>query len=318
MLFLLGGCENEIDINAPYKEVPFVIGLLDASQNVQYIRIQKAYQNSVSQTTQEGAQYPDSLYFDTLVVTVRNLSKNLLHDFKRTYVQKDAGFFTTNNHHVYECSFTPLVNDKYELSVFNPKSGITYKSVPIDIVEPMQLRSNTFQQLKPYVVTAFPVIYLDKIGANAAIHDAFLRTYYTEFSNSNPAKIDTFYIDYYLEREARVDFQFTSRRQIPIMPASYYNFLAARVSNNKDVSRRLLKIVRHSVAGSQFLSDVLELNKDNGGFIDKKRDYSNLTNGAQGIFSSRAQDTALLRTSATAFDSTPIFFRDWVPQFIYP
>ena len=318
LLFLSGGCENEIDINAPYKEVPFVVGLLDASEDEQFIRIQKAYQNSVSQTTEEGAQYPDSLYFDTLVVTVRNLSNNTAFNFLRRYTEKDAGFFTRNSHHIYTCSFKPNISDRYELSIFNPKSGVTYKSVPIDIVEPMTIRENTFQQLKPYVVTAFPVLYIDKVGINSAIHDAFLRTYYLEFDKNTPGIQDTFYIDYYLEKGIKVDFQFGSKRQIPIVPASYYNFLSINISKNPAVSRRLLKIIRHSISGSQFLNDVIELDKDNGGFIDKKRDYSNLTNGAQGIFSSRAQDTSLLRTSSTSFDSTPIFFRDRVPQFIYP
>lgn len=321
MLFLLGGCENEIDINAPYKEVPFVIGLLDASQNVQYIRIQKAYQNSVSQTTQEGAQYPDSLYFDTLVVTVRNLRDTLegIHNFIKSFeISKEDGFFTTVGHHVYKSNFTPKVSGEYELTIFNPKSGQTYQS-RTEIVEPSTMKTGAFYGLAPYSLLPSPIIVIEKRGAGTAIQDSYLRFYYQEFKLSDPSKIDTLFIDYYLERGATVDFSFTPRRPF-LVPRAFYDFLFNNIPKNMGVGRRYIALERRIATGSLFLKDVIELNKDNGGFIDKKRDYSNLTNGAQGIFSSRSQTSNIIELFRPGtFDSIPFFLNQYpIPQFIYP
>ena len=80
LLTSLFACKNDIDINAPYKDVAIVYGFLDQNQGTQYIRIEKLYQNSSTQTTAEGAQYPDSLYFDSLYVKITNLAtKQIYH-----------------------------------------------------------------------------------------------------------------------------------------------------------------------------------------------------------------------------------------------
>jgi hypothetical protein len=322
LLFLLGGCENEIDINAPYKEVPFVVGLLDASEDEQFIRIQKAYQNSVSQTTEQGAQYPDSLYFDTLVVTVRNIRNGgePIHEFRKTYeVPKESGFFTTGGHHVYKSiNFKPDIFGEYELTIFNPKSGQTYQA-RTEIVEPTTMKTGAFYGLAPYSLIGRPIITIEKRGTRSAIQDSYLRFYYQEFPLSNQSQIDTLYIDYYLERGVTVDFAFSQIRPF-LVPRSFYDFLLVNIPNKSNVGRRYIGLERRTATGSQFLKDVIELNKDNGGFIDKKRDYSNLSNGAQGIFSSRAKSSNMIElVRPGSFDSIPIFLNQYkVPQFIYP
>lgn len=330
ILLLIGSCENEIDINAPYKEVPYVYGLLEAQTDVQYIRIEKAYQNSVNQTVQQGAQYADSLYFDTLIVTVRNLNNanEPVHYFYKTYeFAKDKGFFTSAKHHVYKSTnFKPDPYGRYELKIFNPKSGQTYISTT-GIVEPMTVDTTRFIFMKPYLSVSYPVMKISTIGNGTAIHDAFLRFYYTE-RNIASGTTDTTFIDFYLEKNVTVDYQFYKGRQIFISPLAFYSFLKTNIRNKPGVERRFLKMERHSVGGSAFLKDVIELSQDNGGFIDKKRDYSNLTNGAQGIFSSRAQSVRTVNVSTAPnnlqADSFPIYLKEFplgvpnVPQFVYP
>ena len=40
---VFAGCSTDLDINAPYKNVTVVYGLLDQRQEVQYVKINKAY-----------------------------------------------------------------------------------------------------------------------------------------------------------------------------------------------------------------------------------------------------------------------------------
>ena len=46
ILFL--SCETEVDVNASWEDVTVVFGLLDQSQNEQYIRVNKAFLGSES------------------------------------------------------------------------------------------------------------------------------------------------------------------------------------------------------------------------------------------------------------------------------
>jgi hypothetical protein len=89
---LLAGCENDIEINAPWRETPVVYGFLDPNTGTQYLRIQKTYQNSTSITTEEGAKINDSLYFDSIVVKVKSSNQNITFT-KTTEIPKEAGCF---------------------------------------------------------------------------------------------------------------------------------------------------------------------------------------------------------------------------------
>lgn len=313
------GCENEIDINAPYKEIPFVYALLDPSEPVQYIRIQKLYQNSVNQTTQEGAQYPDSLYYDSLQVTVKSLSTGIDYVFTKTNeFAKNTGFFTSQGHIIYKSNLQVSPFENYELTIFHPSSGNIYKAVT-SIVEPMTIRSTgfIFDHTKPTFLLQYII---DKFGQRAAIHDSYFRFRYTESLSSGSGPIDTITLDYVIKKEETVDaaFQRTSNKS-SITCLAYKNFLLASIPDKPGYIRKYIDLQRVSISGSSFLKDVIELSKDNGGFIDKKRDYSNISGGAQGIFSSRAKSfNTVTFSDQTTTDMSRKNLLSGLPQFVYP
>lgn len=61
-LFGITACETDFDVTSDWKEIPIVYGLLDRSNSVQYIRINKSYLGEVDAL--DAAQVLDSLYFD--------------------------------------------------------------------------------------------------------------------------------------------------------------------------------------------------------------------------------------------------------------
>ncbi|MEY2925298.1 MAG: hypothetical protein RLZZ337_1848, partial [Bacteroidota bacterium] len=94
-------CDNELQVAAKWKEIAIIYGALNPSDAEQYIRIQRAYLDE-----QQGAlsfsQESDSLYFDTLTVTIDEFENGL---YNKTYtlqkvdgnaigLPKDSGVFS--------------------------------------------------------------------------------------------------------------------------------------------------------------------------------------------------------------------------------
>ena len=66
-------CENEVNINADYKETVVIYALLDPEDTIQYIKVNKAYLNQ-GLGALEAAKISDSLYLDSTHVQLKRLN----------------------------------------------------------------------------------------------------------------------------------------------------------------------------------------------------------------------------------------------------
>ncbi len=71
-LLLFSTCSTDFELNSDWKEVAVVWGLLDVSQDRQYIRLSRAYLSESSAT--EIASIPDSIYFENASVQLKAYS----------------------------------------------------------------------------------------------------------------------------------------------------------------------------------------------------------------------------------------------------
>lgn len=98
------GCNTEIDILTPNSEtIPIVYGLLDPFDSIHSVRIQRSFLIS----DREGAklQDPDSLYFNNVEVWIRGIANDetkWVYPLEKSFIDKDSGAFTGENHHVYQ------------------------------------------------------------------------------------------------------------------------------------------------------------------------------------------------------------------------
>ena len=96
IIIIIIGCDTDFDVNADWKETTVVYGLLDASLDTQYIRINKGYLGNMSAI--DMAQYSDSIHFDPDYLEVK-LHKLLFMDtlmsinLSDTIVDKEEGLF---------------------------------------------------------------------------------------------------------------------------------------------------------------------------------------------------------------------------------
>ena len=97
-------CETDFDVNAEWEAITVVYGLLDASTDTQYIKINKAYLGEGDAMMM--AQYSDSINFNpnNLKVELHKLVSNdtlLSITLDTTLIDKEDGLFAVDNNIIY-------------------------------------------------------------------------------------------------------------------------------------------------------------------------------------------------------------------------
>jgi hypothetical protein len=105
-IVLLSSCSTDLDVLAPYKDIPSVYGILNQNDSIHFIRISKAFLGR--QDASVMAQVPDSSLYPTDALEVRIIEYDDKSNQKRTFTLKDTiinnkepGYFYSPNQLVY-------------------------------------------------------------------------------------------------------------------------------------------------------------------------------------------------------------------------
>jgi hypothetical protein len=297
LLFLLGiqSCKNDIEINAPWKETAIVNGFLDIGTAQQYIRITKTFQNASNLTPQQAAQISDSVYFDTLIVNVIDLTSGVdtFSFIKTTSIPKDTGYFASDKNILYYCNnMLPKLGHVYQLIILNPKSGKTYLS-QTSIVGKTSIMPNNSSS-SPY---RFDIYYDPNIPnyiqfewspvPSAFIYTALIRYYYTENNISKSA--DEILVPNDEEVKTSPDTYFLNFQSFK-MNQFLIDYFGRRDTADHSVFRKITEIDYVVLSGSKDLLNAVDLSKPNTSLLQVKPDFSNIQNGL-GLFTSRSTTT---------------------------
>jgi hypothetical protein len=317
---LFAGCDNEIDINAPWQETPVIYGFLDANKTTQYIRVQKTYQNSIDLTTAEGAQISDSLYFKDAVVTVTPFNGSPVTFTKVDTLPKNEGFFASDVNFIYQANMTVDPSKTYNLQIHSNETGKTYTSSTkiVGKADILSISPDYKLYIRPF--QSFNRIQFQfKPGAGASLYDASIRFYYKEYPTGNPANFVIKSIDYYLEKGWNVDA--LSGKTYLRTSAEWIFFLQSNLKVDNSVTREFYRIDYVTTGGSKEMKDIIDLSKPSAVIVQRKTDYSNIAGGL-GIFSSRSETVKAnlgLQNDGDdgAVDSSKIYLVKDLPNFIY-
>jgi hypothetical protein len=292
----LSACDNEVAINAPWRETPVIFAVLDLGQDTQVFRIQKTYQNGLNQTTENVAQIADSLYFKNISVKIVNnniadTSTNYVV-FKKSAPQKLPGFFSNKDSSYWSAVINKLFLRKlytYTLVITNTETGKIYEAVS-NVVDTATInRGPTYNPISidlSNISNPNFSIYVENTGANSAIFDKLLRLNYTEAPVSNPTQTVTKSLDYVLKQAAITGTNAGIISSSVVSKVSYSNFIESSFTKDPTVIRKFSSIEVVVVSANSDYADMLQTNKPSGSIIPKVGQYSNIT-GAIGIFSSR-------------------------------
>lgn len=290
-VLFFSSCENEVDINAPWRETPVVYAILDLKQDTQVLRIQKTYQNSLNQTSNEAAQIADSLYLKNITVQiVNNISKDTVAFF-RSAPQKLPGFFSNNDSSYWSAALNKTFLNRfstYTLLITNKETGKTYRAISNIVDSAVINRAPTYNPITIDLINITNprvLIIAENIGNNAAIYDVLLRLNYSESPIGNPSETVVKSLDYIVAQSttnSSQNVQFSSS----IGKENYRDFIKNSFKSDASIIRKFVSVEIVVVAANSEYGDMLQTNKPSGSIIPKVGQYSNVSD-AIGIFASR-------------------------------
>lgn len=129
LIYVFTACKPEFNLNAPYKDVPVVYGILDYQAPIQYVKIYKGFQSNGNLYL--DAQNKDSIYYyDDIRVVLQeyenekrtsrpDIELKYTHDFPR-----DSGMFYYGDERIIYYTTERLYPDKkYKIEIKNLKNG---------------------------------------------------------------------------------------------------------------------------------------------------------------------------------------------------
>ena len=301
----LWSCNNEIKIAAPWKETIVVYGLLDPASSVNYIRIQKAYLDPEGNAYQ-FVQSNDSIYPGVLDVKLFVRKNGAIIDtlFPKLVngdnegIKKDTGLFSSSPNYLYKISDhifdSRLISGgmedyEYELKVKNIATGYecsskTFTTGLLEALAPVSPGSKDIT-INDKANSFISVYYRE--GRFVKTYDMIIRFWYkeTQKSDTNIKTIKSFDWNIFKNKPTKTINGYETQL-FAISGSIFYEILKGTIKPNASVKREALYCDVEYYGAGEDLFTFIQVNQPSIGIIQKKPEYSNITNGL-GIFSSR-------------------------------
>jgi|TARA_B110000263_G_scaffold55831_1_gene47297 hypothetical protein len=290
ILLSISSCETDFDVNANWQDVTIVYGLIDPNEEIQLVKINKAYLGEGDAI--EMASISDSTNYNPSDIRVTlyrikeisfnqydTLSSVILND---TILEKDDGLFSIDNNIIYTFSKPESfynTNSIYSLEIINLSSGhmVTSKTEIINNFSFESLNSS-FQW----------GLYNDQL-----VDSLMFRTKTIEWTKSNNGEI--YQLDVlinYIENNDTISLiwsqpliEYSSGNMTTKIKGNlFFDFLSSNLSNN--TAKQFLNLDLVMTVGTDDLKTYINVNKPFSGIVQERPAFSNIDNGI-GLFSSR-------------------------------
>lgn len=297
LLALFFSCKTEVDLIGDYKVTPVIYGLLDQSDSIHYIKINRTFLGQGNAL--DMAQVPDSSYFENVYATITETLSG--GEIGRTWVLRDTlvenketnGVFFAPLQKLYYFATPTIEYDaanslkpdaKYRLDV-NINDGafnITAETELINGVSQSVPNSNSSfvfmgTQLNDYRTQLFSFLrgnakrfsfrldfHYRETDINSVVTDKFFEWFPDIVSSSGTSVIFNAFGEVFYQ---------TVRNKIPI--------------DNNVVKREHTYFTVNLVAGSEVLDNYINANQPSSSLAQNKPVYTNLEGGAIGVFTAR-------------------------------
>ncbi|MCC5915728.1 MAG: DUF4249 family protein [Cryomorphaceae bacterium] len=307
-------CSNELPINAEWKDIAYVYGLLDAGQDTQFVRIGKAFLGDGPPS--DFAQVSDSIYYDEIIVRLLEVNNgNVTKTIPLERIEKpglmEEGFFTTADYRLYYTRENLNVDRVYRIEVEKPDGGPTV--VAETAITNWTLNQNTGNVVEPFTnllpfINNFnrPVQFVWNEANNAAVYEGKITLYYREQSKSNRSDIKNKTMEYFF-RSGRSPGSTSSS----ISAEQFFGFVSSNLEVNPNVFRYFDRIILEVYAGGEDLASYASINGVSTGIAQERPTFTNIENGV-GVFSSKARTFALTNGQLKEFSLNAQSFKELV------
>lgn len=284
-LSLLSSCENEVDVNADWKEVVVVYALLDPLDSVQYVKINKAFQNNKTGALQ-AAQVTDSLFLPVNAKLIRLSNNQVINLVVEENVKKDSGIFANQKNTLYKTSEKIIAGEKYRLEITSINTGKTLSAEalvvsPATILSPFRDSTNNFSISGETIVVNF------SSGLNTAVYDVRMEVMYQEFPINDTNSKVTKTVTWRMLTNVKTQNTLGQNNLIARVPRlAFFQFLRNTITTSTSLQHRFLRVNMVYYGGSEMLADYISVSEPSIGIVQKQADYTNIEGGT-GIFASR-------------------------------
>jgi hypothetical protein len=295
-LAIFTSCENEVDVNADWKDVPVVFGLLDPDSLTQYIRVSRVFLGEGDAL--QYAQIPDSLYYNPEDIEVK-VTETLNGNVTRTWILDDTtgiakdtnGIFAAPEQVVYYFKVNQSqklnINAEYALTITNAKTGNVLKGQTL-IVQKVSLQtpSNFAQQVN--IIPRQNSFVKWTSSVNGKIYEVILNFIYREEIPGSSERIRKI-VPINFGRTFSADNEGGEELVREIDPLSVYQVLVASIPASTPDNQRIryadsLEYIIN--VGDEDLFTYLNVNQPSNTVAQERPQFNNVENGL-GLFASR-------------------------------
>lgn len=304
---LFYSCSTKVDLYAEYKDIPVIYGLLDITQDTNYVKIVRAFSgsNETSINANEVALIADSCNYPGKL-------KAYIFRYKNTYGNeyefddslrldtitihnKEQGVFYAPNQKVY---FAKSNQSNWNTGFFRPNVGsrrykyklLIYKGNDTITSETGLVGGEDFRLVTTSVTfTSTPNDKTGKISFKSADNGKMYDvSFQFNYSEKKHGVVTEKYVRHSFgshnldEYEYEDGIYYTTYQQNLL-----FNLLASAIGNDTvNVERYIGDFTVSLAAGGEDLYNYVQVNAPSGGFSQTIPDYTNI-NGGYGVFSSR-------------------------------
>ena len=298
-------CKTEFDINAPYKKIPIIYGVLDQSVDTQFIKINKSF---LGTNNSAYSSVNDSLYFDNVTVKIEELDDNetILRVFslqeKFVPVAPGSGIFFTDQQKVYY--FTDVLDETKEYKIVGEGDGQSFSATTNLITDfgfelSVNNGLNSPRGIGWYNSGVYSPINPKWNQSNdGKSYDATVRFNYLEYRNGVATPL---FIDWFMGSRNSTNSGVLS---LESNAESFFAFLSNSIvlQDTVGVTKRVIGKTEFRITSiNQILETYIDINKPNNTIAFDKPDYTNIV-GGRGIFGSRY--TSVLTSNQEFNDKT--------------
>jgi len=299
------GCKSKLEINAPWKDISVVYGLLNQNDSVHYFKITKAFLGNGN--AYDYAKIPDSSYYrDSLDIRMEEYLNGALvltdDQFPVTYdTTKVPGIFYAPVQMLFKTTLQLKQNATYKLVIRNKKTG-KIVSATTPLVHQFEIAKPQAFDLASYLPGKTTAVqWTSAVGGRRYQLD--IRFHYIERLPPDTTQHDK-YLDWIVFQGLLAPDANGGRALESIVSGdAFYTFVGGHVPENTlDMQySRLPRDVEYifSVYGDD-MNTYIEVTEPSSGIVQEKPSYTNITNGL-GLFSctydNRKDNPLILRFS---------------------
>lgn len=288
--FLWNSCSNDFDVAAEWEDIPVVYGLINISDNVHYIRVEKAFLDPDADAF-DIARIPDSLYYENAVVQLEKLQSGEVFTLEKVNgnlvgLPREDGIFAEEPNWLYKIDSAQILLEPGDSLRFILDRGTGAPLVTAEAVvqDKGKLRDPESGENMSFIYQLSERIQWSS-AEEARIFDVTVNINYAEFPKDNPDALEEKTIEWIWGKGVRFE-NVANRYEIEKQGVEFYEVLKNNIPVDPNMNRFFTSIDVEVIAGGQALEKFVTVSSANSGITGAQEvpSFSNLSEGL-GIFS---------------------------------